>query len=89
VGRQHAEGRGYGLVVFAAILLAVIGCFNLLYGIAAIVNSHVFRRQRALRVRQLAGVGLDHADHRGDAVAGGGRGPFRQPGGLLPARSGR
>jgi hypothetical protein len=42
MGRQHAEGGSYGLVVFAAILLAMIGCFNLLYGIAAIVNSHVF-----------------------------------------------
>ena len=40
--RHRAEGQGYGLVVFAAILLAVIGCFNLIYGIAAIVNSHVF-----------------------------------------------
>ena len=28
--------------MFAAILLAVIGCFNLIYGIAAIANSHVF-----------------------------------------------
>ena len=37
-----AEGQGYGLVLFAAILLAVIGCFNLIYGIAAIANSHVF-----------------------------------------------
>jgi hypothetical protein len=26
-------------VVFAAILLAVIGCLNLIYGIAAIANS--------------------------------------------------
>jgi hypothetical protein len=39
---RHAERRGYGLVVFAAILLAVIGCFNLIYGIAAVANSHVF-----------------------------------------------
>ena len=39
---RSAERRGYGLVVFAAILLAVIGCFNLIYGIAAIANSHVF-----------------------------------------------
>ncbi len=39
---RRAEGQGYGLVVFAAILLAVIGCFNLIYGIAAIANSHVF-----------------------------------------------
>jgi hypothetical protein len=41
-GGRHAERRGYGLVVFAAILLAVIGCFNLIYGIAAVANSHVF-----------------------------------------------
>ena len=40
--RGRAEGRGYGLVVFAAVLLGVIGCLNLIYGIAAIANSHVF-----------------------------------------------
>ena len=42
VGRRRAEGRGYGLVLFAAILLFVVGCFNLIQGIAAIANSHVF-----------------------------------------------
>ena len=41
-GRRRAEGRGYGLVLFAAILLFVVGCFNLIQGIAAIANSHVF-----------------------------------------------
>ena len=41
-GRRHAEGRGYGMVLFASILLLVIGFFNMLYGIAAIANSHVF-----------------------------------------------
>src|SRR6266571_8061111 len=41
-GGRHAEGRGYGLVLFASVLLLVIGCFNLIYGIAAIANSHVF-----------------------------------------------
>ncbi|HEY7265611.1 MAG TPA: hypothetical protein VH589_29515 [Trebonia sp.] len=41
-GGQHAEGRGYGMVIFAAVLLAVIGFFNLLDGIAAIANSHIF-----------------------------------------------
>ena len=39
---SHERGRGYGLVLFAAILLLVIGCFNLIYGIAAVANSHVF-----------------------------------------------
>ena len=41
-GGRHAEGRGYGLVLFAAILLFVAGFFNMIYGIAAIANSHVF-----------------------------------------------
>jgi hypothetical protein len=41
-GGRPAEGHGYGLVIFASVLLLVIGCFNLIYGIAAIANSHVF-----------------------------------------------
>jgi len=40
--RRHESGRGYGMVLFASILLVVIGCFNLIYGIAAIAQSHVF-----------------------------------------------
>ena len=40
--RSHEEGRGYGLVLFASILLVIIGCFNVIHGIAAIANSHVF-----------------------------------------------
>ena len=41
-GGRDAEGRGYGLVIFAAVLLLVLGFFNMIYGIAAIANSHVF-----------------------------------------------
>jgi hypothetical protein len=41
-GRQRAEGSGYGLIFFASILLYVVGFFNMIYGIAAIANSHVF-----------------------------------------------
>ncbi len=41
-GGRHAESRGYGLVVFASVVLAVVGIFNLIYGIAAVANSHVF-----------------------------------------------
>jgi hypothetical protein len=41
-GGHRAEGSGYGLVFFAAILLLVVGFFNMIYGIAAIANSHVF-----------------------------------------------
>jgi hypothetical protein len=40
--RAHEGGHGYGLVLFGSILLVVIGCFNLIYGIAAIAQSHVF-----------------------------------------------
>jgi hypothetical protein len=40
--RDYAEGRGYGLVLFAGVLLLVVGFWNLIYGIAAIANSHVF-----------------------------------------------
>ena len=41
-GGRDAEGRGYGLLIFAAVLLLVLGFFNMIYGIAAIANSHVF-----------------------------------------------
>ena len=41
-GGRHADGRGLGLVFFAAIVLLVLGFFNMIYGIAAIANSHVF-----------------------------------------------
>jgi hypothetical protein len=34
--------QGGGLIIFAAVMLAIIGCFNLIYGIAAIAHSHVF-----------------------------------------------
>lgn len=41
-GGRHAEGRGFGLVAFASAVLAMAGFFDLLYGIAAVANSHVF-----------------------------------------------
>ena len=41
-GGGYAGGRGLGLIIFAAVMLAVIGFFNLLDGIAAIANSHIF-----------------------------------------------
>ena len=41
-GGRRAEGRGLGLIVFASILLFVDGFFNMIYGIAAIHQSHVF-----------------------------------------------
>src|SRR3974390_2839843 len=40
--RRHEEGHGYGFVLFASILLVVVGCFNVIQAIAAIANSHVF-----------------------------------------------
>lgn len=41
-GRARAEGRGYGLVLFAGSLLLVVGFWNLIYGIAALAKSSVF-----------------------------------------------
>ena len=41
-GGRHAEGHGYGLIIFASVVLAVVGFFNLFYGIAAVANAHVF-----------------------------------------------
>ena len=41
-GGRRTEGQGYGLVLFASVLLVIVGCFNLIYGIAAVANSHVF-----------------------------------------------
>jgi hypothetical protein len=41
-GGRRAEGRGIGLIFFASILLLVAGFFNMIYGIAAIAQSHVF-----------------------------------------------
>jgi hypothetical protein len=35
-------GRGLGLITFAAVVMGIVGCFNLIYGIAAVANSHVF-----------------------------------------------
>ena len=41
-GGRRAESHGSGLVFFAAAVLGWVGSFNLMYGIAAIANSHVF-----------------------------------------------
>ena len=41
-GRTYADGRGYGLVLFAGVLLLVIGFWNLIYGISALAKSSVF-----------------------------------------------
>ena len=40
--RGYVERRGYGLIIFASVLLLVVGCFNLIDGIAAVARSHVF-----------------------------------------------
>jgi hypothetical protein len=39
---RRVPGRGYGAVLFASILLMVIGCSAVIHGIAALGNSHVF-----------------------------------------------
>jgi hypothetical protein len=41
-GGHYAERQGYGLIIFASVLLLVVSFFNLIDGIAAVANSHVF-----------------------------------------------
>jgi hypothetical protein len=41
-GTRGYRGEGHGLILFASVLLVIVGCFNLIYGIAAIAHSHVF-----------------------------------------------
>jgi hypothetical protein len=41
-GMGGRRGEGFGLMVFASVLLFVTGCFNLIDGIAAVAHSHVF-----------------------------------------------
>jgi hypothetical protein len=40
--RGTSQGEGYGMIVFAVVLLVTVGFFNLIDGIAAIANSHIF-----------------------------------------------
>jgi hypothetical protein len=40
--RNASRGEGYGMVVFAAVLLGMLGIFNIIDGIAAIARSHIF-----------------------------------------------
>ena len=40
--RGASRGEGYWMIVFAVVLLFTVGFFNVIDGIAAIANSHVF-----------------------------------------------
>jgi hypothetical protein len=40
--RGARQGEGYWMIVFAVALLMTVGFFNLIDGIAAIANSHIF-----------------------------------------------
>ena len=40
--RGASRGEGYGMVVFAAVLLGMLGLFNIIDGIAAIARSSIF-----------------------------------------------
>jgi hypothetical protein len=39
---RRREGRGYGMVIFASALLAILGFFNLIDGIAALAKASVY-----------------------------------------------
>jgi hypothetical protein len=77
--RAALEREGYGLALFASVMLLILGCFNLIYGIAAVANAHVFIGQRTLPIRHLELLGLGHAVHRRPAAPRSGRGHGGQP----------
>lgn len=41
-GTSRRGGEGFGLIIFACVLLLTVGFFNLIDGIVAISRSHVF-----------------------------------------------
>ncbi len=43
--RYEEEEPGGGWVAFAAVMIAIVGVLNIVYGIAAISNSHFFVRE--------------------------------------------
>ena len=45
--RRYVEGQGYGLVLFAAVLVAIIGCFNLVDGSRQKPGRRLACRERA------------------------------------------
>ena len=48
---RRVPSRGSGPVLFASILLMVIGCSAVIHGIAAVANSHVFAHYAAASLR--------------------------------------
>ncbi len=40
--RRARHGEGYWMIIFASVLVLLVGFFNLLDGIAAIANSHIY-----------------------------------------------
>ena len=41
-GTSRRRGEGFGMIIFACVLLLTVGFFNLIDGIVAISRSHVF-----------------------------------------------
>jgi hypothetical protein len=41
-GADRYRPERLGVIIFASAMLAIVGCFNLIYGAAAIASSHVF-----------------------------------------------
>jgi len=46
-GKRHTGGHGYGLILFAGVIVAWLGVMNMAYGIAAIANSHALTVNKA------------------------------------------
>jgi len=69
-GGRPSEGHGYGLVLFASVLVVVVGCFNLIYGIAAIAAGVGVRGEIASpRMRLVRSQTPSSASSRPDRIA--------------------
>ena len=44
IARERAEPPGYGWVIFAGTMIAIVGVLNFIYGIAGISNSKFYAR---------------------------------------------
>jgi hypothetical protein len=53
----QAAAQGTGWITFAGIMLAIVGVLNIIYGIAAIANSHFYVRDTSYIVSGLNGWG--------------------------------
>jgi hypothetical protein len=54
VTEDYGASRGYGWVIFAGTMLLIVGTLNLIYGIAAISDSHFYVKDASYVISNLS-----------------------------------